>query len=89
MYVRTGRARQLRGSFTTPAMENITAEASEKWKKMQPNHKLPFVLKAYLDTFAPRQLDSRVESTEDTEDMFDNISYSSKDESKVFFFLNL
>jgi hypothetical protein len=81
MYVRTGRARQLRGSFTTPAMENITAEAAEKWKNMQPNHKLPFFLKAYLGTLKYDK--SKFEmSSEDTDDMFYDVSYSSEDEDK-------
>jgi hypothetical protein len=60
MYVGTGRARKLRGGVTTPSVGHIKAEAAEMWKKMMPDQKLPFYLKAYLGTFAPRTLDGAI-----------------------------
>jgi hypothetical protein len=87
---KAGQARKHRGSFRTPTIGYIKTEVAGMWKKMKPNQKLPFFLKAYLGTFAPRQLDgailktfdkpkpkinSRVEYVIDTEDIFDDVSF--------------
>jgi hypothetical protein len=74
----------------TPAIATIKEEAADIWKGMTNDQKLPFFLKAYLGTFAPRTLDGAIlspfgspnfeSSRQNTAQMFEDIDYTSEEE---------
>jgi hypothetical protein len=55
--------------FTRSDIKHIKQEAEKLWQKMTGDQKLPFHLKAYLGTFAPRQLDGALLSPDDGVEM--------------------
>jgi hypothetical protein len=76
----------------TSAVSAIKQEAADLWKQMTADQKLPFFLKAYLGTFAPRTLDGAIlspigspnfdNSRSNTAQMFDDLDYSSEDDDE-------